>query len=195
VCNVLEQVNTAPLEVKDLRFSYGPTRAVDGVSLEVRAGEIFGLLGPNGAGKTTTLSAIEGLLEPDSGSVTIDGIDRHANPPAAKARIGVQLQSTGFQSELTIAQITRLYAALYGVAMSRQGSREVLHSMGLENEASKRFCQLSAGSRNACRWLSRRSMIPRSCSSTSRPPVSTRRLGASCGTGSRRCASAVAACS
>src|SRR5437899_3622861 len=116
-----------------------------GVSLEVRGGEIFGLLGRNGSGKTTTLSAIEGLLEPDSGSVTIDGIDRHANPRAAKARIGVQLQSTGFQSELSIAQIARLYAALYGVAVSRQGSREVLRSMGLEDEASKRFGQLSGG--------------------------------------------------
>ncbi|TMC70436.1 MAG: ATP-binding cassette domain-containing protein, partial [Chloroflexi bacterium] len=91
-------MSTAPLEVRDLRVSYGPTRAVDGVSLEVRAGEIFGLLGPNGAGKTTTLSAIEGLVEPDSGSITIGGIDRHASPRAAKARIGVQLQSAGFQS-------------------------------------------------------------------------------------------------
>src|SRR5438105_12732802 len=138
-------MSTAPLEVRDLRVSYGPTRAVDGGALEVRAGEIFGLLGPNGAGKTTTLSAIEGLLEPDSGSVTIDGIDRRASPRAAKARIGVQLQSTGFQSALTIAQITRLYAALYGVPMSKQGSRDALRSMGLEDEASKRFGQLSAG--------------------------------------------------
>lgn len=143
--HVLEQVNTAALEVTDLRVSYGPTRAVDGVSLEVRAGEIFGLLGPNGAGKTTTLSAIEGLLEPDSGSITIGGIDRHSSPRAAKARIGVQLQSTGFQSALTIAQITRLYAALYGVPMSRQASRHVLGSIGLEDEASKRFGQLSGG--------------------------------------------------
>jgi ABC-type multidrug transport system ATPase subunit len=53
VWNVLQQVNTAPLEVRDLQVSYGPTRAVDGVSLEVRGGEIFGLLGPNGAGKPT----------------------------------------------------------------------------------------------------------------------------------------------
>ena len=127
---MLEQVNLAPLEVRDLRVSYGPTRAVDGVSLEVRAGEIFGLLGPNGAGKTTTLSAIEGLLEPDSGSVTIAGIDRDASPRAAKARIGVQLQSTGFQPELTIAQITRLYAALMGRPV-QQGSRDVLWSVGL----------------------------------------------------------------
>jgi ABC-2 type transport system ATP-binding protein len=142
---VLEQVDTAPLEVRDLRVSYGPTRAVDGVSLEVRAGEIFGLLGPNGAGKTSTLSAVEGLLEPDSGSITIGGIDRRANPRAAKARIGVQLQSTGFQSALTIAQVTRLYAALYGVPMSRQASRDLLGSMGLDEEASKRFGQLSGG--------------------------------------------------
>jgi ABC-type multidrug transport system ATPase subunit len=68
VWDVLEQLNTAPMEVRDLRVSYGPTRAVDGVSLEVRAGEVFGLLGPNGAGKTTTLSAIEGVSTLATGS-------------------------------------------------------------------------------------------------------------------------------
>lgn len=55
------------LQVKDLRVKYGPKRAVDGISLDINEGEIFGLLGPNGAGKTSTLSAIEGLLEPTSG--------------------------------------------------------------------------------------------------------------------------------
>src|ERR1041384_768570 len=59
------------LQVIDLRVDYGPKRAVDGVSLEINEGEIFGLLGPNGAGKTSTLSAIEGLLEPASGSIRI----------------------------------------------------------------------------------------------------------------------------
>src|SRR6266567_4190113 len=90
------------LQVKDLRVSYGPKRAVDGVSLDINEGEIFGLLGPNGAGKTSTLSAIEGLLKPDSGSIRVGDVDARANPAAARARMGVQLQSTSFQSNLTI---------------------------------------------------------------------------------------------
>src|SRR6266480_5738641 len=71
VWNVLQQVNTAPLEVRDLRVSYGPTRAVDGVSLEVRPGEIFGLLGPNGAGKTTTLGVLTTRVRPTGGEAWI----------------------------------------------------------------------------------------------------------------------------
>jgi ABC-2 type transport system ATP-binding protein len=100
------------LQVEDLHVSYGRRRAVDGVSLEINEGEIFGLLGPNGAGKTSTLSAIEGLLRPDSGSIRIGDIDAGANPTGAKARMGVQLQSTSFQSDLTIREIVRLYAGL-----------------------------------------------------------------------------------
>ena len=66
---------TPALQIEDLHVSYGPKRAVDGVSFEINKSEIFGLLGPNGAGKTTTLSAIEGLIRPDSGSIRIGGID------------------------------------------------------------------------------------------------------------------------
>src|SRR5207249_4407239 len=138
-------MSTAPLEVRDLRVSYGPTRAVDGVSLEVRAGEIFGLLGPNGAGKTSTLSAIEGLLRPDSGSIRIGDVDAAANPTAAKARMGVQLQSTSFQSNLTVREIVRLYAGLYGVPLSRAEIDDLLADIHLEEEVSKRFSQLSGG--------------------------------------------------
>ena len=88
------------LQVKDLRVSYGPKRAVDGVSLDINEGEIFGLLGPNGAGKTSTLSAIEGLLEPTSGSIVIGQVDARAHPGQAKALIGVQLQSSAFFENL-----------------------------------------------------------------------------------------------
>jgi ABC-2 type transport system ATP-binding protein len=101
------------LQVEDLHVSYGSKRAVDGVSLDINEGEIFGLLGPNGAGKTTTLSAIEGLLRPNAGSIRIGDVDARANPTAAKARMGVQLQSTSFQSDLTVREIVRLYAGLW----------------------------------------------------------------------------------
>ena len=133
------------LEVRDLRVSYGPKVAVDGVSLEIDDGEIFGLLGPNGAGKTTTLSAIEGLLRPHSGSILLGGIDIQADPLRAKARMGVQFQSTSFQPELTIRQLIKLYAALYGVPLSSFEILEKLKAVGLRDEASKRHGQLSGG--------------------------------------------------
>src|SRR5260370_28409322 len=127
------------LQVEGLRVRYGPKVAVDGVSLEINEGEIFGLLGPNGAGKTSTLSAIEGLLRPDSGSIRIGDVDAQANPIAAKPRMGVQLQSTSFQSDLTIREIVMLYSCLYGVALSRAEIDDLLASIHLDEEASKRF--------------------------------------------------------
>jgi ABC-2 type transport system ATP-binding protein len=105
-------------DVRDLSVVYGTKKAVDDVSLEIARGEIFGLLGHNGAGKTSTLSAIEGLIKPKSGTVLLDGIDIRRHPAQAKAKVGVQLQATSFQSPLTIKQIVRLYAGLYGVALS-----------------------------------------------------------------------------
>ena len=90
------------LEVRDLTVAYGPNTAVDAVGFEIRRGEIFGLLGPNGAGKTCTLSAIEGLVKPQSGTILLDGIDIRRHPNQARARMGVQLQATSFQSELKI---------------------------------------------------------------------------------------------
>ena len=133
------------LQVKDLRVSYGPKRAVDGVSLEINEGEIFGLLGPNGAGKTSTLSAIEGLLKPTSGSILIRQVDARAHPGLAKALIGVQLQSTSFQSELKISEIVKLYAGLYGVPLTKPAIYDSLTEIHLGDEASRRFSQLSGG--------------------------------------------------
>ena len=97
----------AILEVRNLSVVYGSTKAVDDVSFQVVHGEIFGLLGPNGAGKTSTLSSIEGLVKPRAGSVLLDGFDVQRRPSEAKARMGVQLQATSFQSQLTIRQIVQ----------------------------------------------------------------------------------------
>ena len=102
----------AILEIQGLIVAYGPTVAVSGVSFSIGRGEIFGLLGPNGAGKTSTLSAIEGLVKPRSGTVLLDGLDIRRHATQAKSRMGVQLQATSFQAELTIRQIIRLYAGL-----------------------------------------------------------------------------------
>ncbi len=77
------------LVVKDLQKSYDDRKVVNGISFEVRRGEIFGILGPNGAGKTTTLEMIEALRPIDGGTVTIDGIDVASNPYDIRGHIGV----------------------------------------------------------------------------------------------------------
>lgn len=133
------------LDVGDLQVAYGDKIAVSGISFLIERGEIFGLLGPNGAGKTSTLSAIEGLVAPKSGHSLIDGLDTVKHPLDAKARLGVQLQASSFQPELTIQQIAKLYAGLYGVRMSRDQIAESMRTIGLDGELGKRFKQLSGG--------------------------------------------------
>jgi ABC-2 type transport system ATP-binding protein len=133
------------LDISALSIYYGATRAVNGLSLQVMHGEIFGLLGPNGAGKTSTLSAIEGLLRPRSGRITLDGIDALRHPLEARARMGVQLQATSFQASLTIRQIVRLFGGLYGLALSEAQIAAVLAAGGLESDMGKPFKQLSGG--------------------------------------------------
>jgi ABC-2 type transport system ATP-binding protein len=133
------------LEVRELTVAYGPKVAVDGVIFDIRSSEIFGLLGPNGAGKTTTLSAIEGLRQPRSGSVLLNGVDIVRQPALAKAQMGVQLQTTGFQSELTVRQVARLYAGLYGVTISEADLDRALADIGLGGELDRTTKQISGG--------------------------------------------------
>lgn len=101
------------ISVSDLRKSYGDIKAVDGVSLEVFEGEIFGILGPNGAGKTTTLEMIETLREPDAGEITVSGMDTRSYARAIKGVIGVQLQSAVFIDELTVRETIDFFASFY----------------------------------------------------------------------------------
>ena len=136
---------TAALAVDGLSVSYGRRTAVDGISFQIERGEIFGLLGPNGAGKTSALSAIEGLVKPRSGHVCVDGVDALTSSLEARARLGVQLQSSSFQAELSIEQIARLYAGLYGVRLSADQIAASMRVIGLEGEKGKRFKQLSGG--------------------------------------------------
>src|SRR5580704_1741548 len=79
----------AAIAVTGLRKSFGAKEAVAGIDLEIAAGSLAGLVGPNGAGKTTSLSMMTGLLRPDAGQVVVNGLDVWADPPAAKAIMGV----------------------------------------------------------------------------------------------------------
>jgi len=140
----MNKTNTV-LEVSGLQVRYDAFTAVKDVSFSVQTGEIFGLLGPNGAGKTSSLAAIEGLIKPADGIVHIDGVDALTHTAEAKMQLGVQLQKTSFQPELTIYEIIRLYAGLYGVELTRQQIDERLQTIGLEGQGKKRFGQFSGG--------------------------------------------------
>lgn len=142
----MDDQQTGPvLQVEGLHVYYGDFHAVRDVSFDVQAGEIFGFLGPNGAGKTSTLSAIEGLLKPRSGNITVAGYDVRKQPLYARANMGIQLQATSFQPELTIAEIIRLYAGIYGVEMSKDKIDGILQDINLQDAGGKRFGQLSGG--------------------------------------------------
>ena len=133
------------LDVDNLNIYYGNFQAVKNVSFHVKPGEIFGLLGPNGAGKTSTLSAIEGLLKPQSGNIVVAGYNIMNKPLHAKALMGVQLQSTNFQPELTVTEIIQLFAGIYGVALTREKLETILSDNNLQESRDKRFGQLSGG--------------------------------------------------
>jgi len=103
------------IQVENLVKVFGRFRAVDGVSLETKAGEIHGFLGPNGAGKTTTIRMIAGLLAPTEGRVVIDGHDTAKEPDAAKAALGFIPDRPYLYEKLTAAEFLRFHAGLYGI--------------------------------------------------------------------------------
>jgi sodium transport system ATP-binding protein len=97
--------------------------AVDHVSFELAAGEIYGLLGPNGAGKTTTLRMVSGLLRPTAGRVLINDEDVTENPDAVKRQIGYLTSNTGLYMRLTVRELLDYFATLYGLSRSAARSR------------------------------------------------------------------------
>jgi ABC-2 type transport system ATP-binding protein len=133
------------LTVEGLNVDYGKFHAVQNVSFNVLKGEIFGLLGPNGAGKTSTLSAVEGLLKPQSGTIIVDGNNAAEKPLHARASLGVQLQSTSFQPELHVIEVLQLYGGIYGLKLSKEQVLALLRDINLEDQAFKKFGQLSGG--------------------------------------------------
>ncbi len=132
----------AMIEVKDLKKRYGDKQAVDGVSFDVKKGEIFGILGPNGAGKTTTLEMMETLREIDSGSVKIDGIDVKEDPDKIKYLIGVQPQTPAFQDKTKLTEVIEMFAAAYG---EKVDPMKFLEDVDLQDKAGAYVESLSGG--------------------------------------------------
>jgi ABC-2 type transport system ATP-binding protein len=138
------------LTLTDVRKSFGATRAVDGLSLEIRRGEVFGFLGPNGAGKTTTIGMMIGLLRPDSGTVTIDGgPDGAGSPedPRARAMIGVAPQAIALYDEMSADENLSFFASLYGLSGRARAARvtELLEMVGLADRRRERIVGFSGG--------------------------------------------------
>jgi ABC-2 type transport system ATP-binding protein len=132
------------IEVRDLARAYGPVRAVDGVTFTVDDGEIFALLGPNGAGKTTTVEILEGYRTRDAGTVQVLGFDPATGGAAYRARIGVVLQSAGFEEEFTVRELVRLQTRLFP---RHHDPDELIDLVGLAGKRTTRVKALSGGQR------------------------------------------------
>jgi ABC-2 type transport system ATP-binding protein len=110
------------IRAEALHKKFGDKTAVDGISFAVEGGEIYGLLGPNGAGKTTTLSMLSGLLAPDSGRITFDGVDLARDPIGFKRRLGVVPQEIAVYEELSGLENVRFWGSLYGLSGKALGA-------------------------------------------------------------------------
>jgi ABC-2 type transport system ATP-binding protein len=111
------------IRVQNLVKAFGSVTAVDGVSFDVGAGEIFAFLGPNGAGKTTTIQMLTTLLAPTSGTITIDGLDPGKNPHEVRRRFGIVFQDPSLDSELTAYENMELHGVLYHVPRRQRAER------------------------------------------------------------------------
>jgi ABC-2 type transport system ATP-binding protein len=135
------------LSISGLVKKFGSTTAVDGIDLEVRQGSFYGIVGPNGAGKTTTLSMVTGLLRPDSGTISINGLDVWANPAQAKKIIGVLPDRLRLFDRLTGRQMLYYAGTLRGLDNKsvRERSDDLAAAFGLEDALGRLVTDYSAG--------------------------------------------------
>jgi ABC-2 type transport system ATP-binding protein len=135
------------LVFEDLRKTYGDTVALEGLSLDVHSGEIFGLIGPDGAGKTTAMRIACGILLPGGGSAHIMGLDVVKQPMKVKEHIGYMPQRFSLYPDLTVAENLRFFADLYGVPRAERLEREqrLMQFSRLEPFRKRRAAQLSGG--------------------------------------------------
>jgi ABC-2 type transport system ATP-binding protein len=137
------------IEVRGLRKSFEKKEAVAGVDLDIAAGSLSGLVGPNGAGKTTTLSMMTGLLRPDAGRIMINGIDVWADPPAAKAVIGVVPAEARLFERLSGEEVLEYAGRLRGLPATEARSRaaQLLDVLDLAADAKRLVADYSTGMR------------------------------------------------
>src|SRR5215472_6551177 len=143
------EMSEPAIAVRGLRKSFGEKEAVAGIDLEIAHGSLAGLVGPNGAGKTTSLSMMTGLLRPDSGRVVIGGLDVWADPPAAKAVMGVVPAEAQLFERLSGAELLEYAGRLRGMPASEARSRsaQLLDVLDLTTDAKRLVADYSTGMR------------------------------------------------
>lgn len=132
------------LSVENLVKKYGSVKAVDRISFDVCAGEVFGLLGPNGAGKTTTLECIEGLRTPTSGSISVAGLFPLRDRRKLRKILGVQLQTSSLPEVMLVREAMVLICAYHGI----KPREDLMKRFGLEEFQNKQFGNISAGQKS-----------------------------------------------
>jgi ABC-2 type transport system ATP-binding protein len=137
-----EIASKSVLRVRQLRKAFKDVVAVDGLDLEVKAGECYGLLGPNGAGKTTTVEICEGLTPPDSGEVEVLGRRWSSDAAQLRQRLGIQLQDTQLSEKLTVRETVRLFRSFFWQGAEASG---VIARVQLEEKQDSRVADLSGG--------------------------------------------------
>lgn len=137
------------IELTDLRKTFGTVKAVDGVSFTARDGEITGLLGPNGAGKTTTLRMLYTLMKPETGHISVDGVDITRDPDSARRKLGVLPDARGLYKRLTARENIEYFGRLHGLdeATLKQRTDALIASLGIEDIAGRRTEGFSNGQR------------------------------------------------
>lgn len=149
----MSSTTQSPIVARDLVRTFGSgddeVRAVDGVNLEVAAGEVFGFLGPNGAGKSTTVRILTTLLKASGGSASVAGFDITTEADAVRRSIGVALQDAAIDPLMTGTELLRLQAVLYGIPRQSHSERagELLERVGLSAAGDRRVGTYSGGMR------------------------------------------------
>jgi len=130
------------IEVDNLTKTYAGVKVVDAISFNVEQGEIFGIVGPNGAGKTTTVETIEGLQQPDGGTIRVLGLDPIRDRYEVTQKLGAQLQESRLQDKIRVGEALDLYASFYE---SPADWRELLTKLGLAGKEKAKYSSLSGG--------------------------------------------------
>ena len=143
----MNNIRIPAITVRNLEKTFETVKALNGISFDVEAGEVFGFLGPNGAGKTTTINILTGLARPDAGTVAVGGLDCSSNPGAAQHLIGIVPDGSNLYSELTGYENLCFCGALYGMRKQerQERARELLGEFDLEKAADRKFGGYSKG--------------------------------------------------
>jgi ABC-2 type transport system ATP-binding protein len=170
------------ITVSNLTRHYGAFVAVDGISFDVKPGEVLGLVGPNGAGKTTTLRCLSGIIAPSSGSVTIAGHDIQKSPVPAKQALAFIPDEPHLFDHLTVEEHLRFIARIYGVADAEQRIGPLLHELEIDDKRGALPAELSRGMKQklaiACGLLHEPSVLILDEPLTGLDPAGMRRMRA-----------------